>query len=126
MKRIRRAAPAAIAFALLLVPAASAEEGYASFYDESFEGKTTASGERFDPDLLTAAHPQHPPDTILRVTNLENGKSVRVRVTDHGPSKGARSEGVVVDLSKAAAERLAMTKDGKARVSVEVEKSGSN
>jgi rare lipoprotein A len=126
MRRIRRAAPAAIAFALLLVPGASAEEGYASFYDESFEGQTTASGERFDPDLLTAAHPRHPPDTILRVTNLENGKSVRVRVTDHGPSNGARSEGVVVDLSKAAAERLAMTKDGKARVSVEVEKSGSN
>lgn len=124
MRRVHTAALAAIVGAGLLVPAASAEEGYASFYDEDFEGKETASGERFDPDLLTAAHPKHPPGTILRVTNLENGKSVRVRVTDRGPAKSARREGVVVDLSEAAAEKLAMERDGKARVSVEVEKKG--
>lgn len=124
MRRVHTAALAAIVGAGLLLPAASAEEGYASFYDEDFEGKEMASGERFDPDLLTAAHPKHPPGTILRVTNLENGKSVRVRVTDRGPAKSARREGVVVDLSEAAAEKLAMERDGKARVSVEVEKKG--
>jgi rare lipoprotein A len=126
VNRIRTAACAAITGALLFAPTASAEEGYASFYDESFEGKETASGERFDPDLLTAAHPDHPPNTILRVTNLENGKSVRVRVTDHGPAKRERREGVVIDLSEAAAEKLAMTDEGKAKVSVEVEKKGES
>lgn len=125
MEITHTAALATLAGALLLVPAASAEEGYASFYDEDFEGQETASGERFDPDRLTAAHPKHPPDTILRVTNLENGKSVRVRVTDHGPAKSARREGVVIDLSEAAAEKLAMKRDGRARVSIEVEKQGA-
>ena len=97
----------------------TAEKGLASYYDEEFAGRETASGETFDPDALTAAHPSHAIGTRLRVTNEENGRSVVVRVTDRGPTDENRREGVIVDLSRAAAERLRFTEDGEARVRVE-------
>jgi peptidoglycan lytic transglycosylase len=100
-------------------PAPSVQEGLASFYGRPFEGKKTASGERFDKDELTAAHPSYPGGTVLRVTNLENSRSVRVRVTDRGPV-----EGVIIDLSRAAARRLRFTDEGRARVRVEVLRPG--
>jgi rare lipoprotein A len=104
-------------------PAAPAvQEGLASFYSRGFEGKQTASGEPFRANRLTAAHPTYPGGTILRVTNLENARSVRVRVTDRGPDKPQRGEGVIIDLSRAAAKRLAFTHDGRTRVRVEVVK----
>jgi rare lipoprotein A len=98
---------------------ADVQTGTASFYDESFQGQKTASGERFDTNALTAAHPSHEPGTRLRVTNLENDRSVEVRVTDHGPTRQNRREGVIIDLSRAAAQKLGFTKDGEARVRVE-------
>ena len=98
--------------------------GLASFYGREFHGKTTANGERFDMHGLTAAHPSYPEGTVLKVTNLENSRAVRVRVTDRGPARPVRREGVIIDLSRAAARRLRFTEDGRARVRVEVVKLG--
>jgi rare lipoprotein A len=100
------------------------EEGLASFYGGQFHGKETASGETFDKNDLTAAHPKYPGGTKLKVTNLENDRSVMVRVIDRGPAKPERREGVIIDLSRAAAKRLDFTDDGRARVRIEVVKMG--
>ena len=112
-------APPALAAGRRLV-----QEGLASFYGADFHGKTTSSGERFDMHGLTAAHPSYPGGTVLKVTNLENSRAVRVRVTDRGPTRPVRREGVIIDLSRAAARRLRFTDDGRARVRVEVVKLG--
>jgi rare lipoprotein A (peptidoglycan hydrolase) len=90
-------------------------EGSASFYSSKFHGRKTASGEWFHTDSLTAAHKHLPFGTMLRVTNLGNGKQVFVRVNDRG-MKGLRR---IVDLSPAAARQLDMIKSGVARVRVE-------
>ncbi len=87
--------------------------GTASWYGPGFHGKKTASGEPFNQNRLTAAHPRLPLGTRARVTNLKNGKAVEVRINDRGPYHGGR----IIDLSRAAARRLAM--DGTARVRVE-------
>jgi rare lipoprotein A len=86
--------------------------GQASWYGPGFHGKKTASGELFDPNRLTAAHPRLPLGTRARVTNLHNGKAVEVTINDRGPHGGGR----IIDLSRAAARRLAM--GGTARVSI--------
>ena len=96
------------------------QTGLASFYGRAFDGKKTASGEHFDSDELTAAHPTYPLGTRVRVANLEKGGSVVVRITDRGPAARYRREGVIIDLSRAAATRLHMRKDGRARVRVQV------
>jgi len=90
--------------------------GTASFYGPGFHGKKTASGERFDMYGLSAAHRTLPFGTVLRVTNLANGKTVEVRVNDRGPFKRGR----VLDLSVGAARRLDMVGTGTARVRCEV------
>ncbi len=87
-----------------------------SYYAEDFHGKKTASGERFDMNGLTAAHRTLPFGTRLRVTNLENGKSVMVRVNDRGPFAKDR----ILDVSKAAAKELVMTGKGTVRAKLEV------
>jgi rare lipoprotein A len=76
----------------------------------------TANGERFDTNLLTAAHKTLPFDTIVEVTHLENGKRVEVRINDRGPFV----EGRVIDLSRAAAEAIDMTAQGIAMVEVRI------
>lgn len=86
--------------------------GEASWYD--FEGQTTANGETMDPDRLTAAHPTLPFGTKLEVENVENGRTVVVRVNDRGPYDGDR----IIDVSKEAAERLDMVEDGVTEVEV--------
>jgi rare lipoprotein A len=91
------------------------EEGIASWYGPGFHGNYTASGERFDKYDMTAAHTTLPMPSIVRVTNLDNGKSAIVRVNDRGPFKENR----IIDLSKKAAEALDMTKTGTARVRVQ-------
>ena len=88
------------------------EEGEASWYD--FEGQTTANGETMDPERLTAAHPTLPFGTKLEVENVENGRTVVVRVNDRGPYDGDR----IIDVSKEAAERLDMVEDGVTEVEV--------
>ena len=90
--------------------------GTASWYGPGFNGKKTASGERFDQNKLTAAHRSLPLDTVVKVTNLDNGKAVKVEINDRGPYSGKR----VIDLSRAAARKLDMTDDGTARVRIEV------
>lgn len=90
-------------------------EGTASYYGRAHHGKRTASGERFDQNALTAAHRNLPFGTRLKVTNLDNGRSVVVRVNDRGPSSRSR----IVDLSRGAAERLDMLRTGTAPVRLE-------
>lgn len=88
--------------------------GKASWYGPGFAGRKTASGERFDPRSLTAAHRTLPFGTTVRVTNTDNGKSVVVRINDRGPYTGKR----IIDLSKAAAREIGMLHAGTAGVEV--------
>lgn len=90
--------------------------GMASWYGPGFHGKATASGERFDQGKLTAAHRTLPFGTVLRVTNLQNGRSVEVRINDRGPFVRGR----ILDLSKGAAKKLRMIDAGVVRVRVKV------
>ena len=92
---------------------ASASGGVASFYSDDQE---TASGEKFDKNELTAAHPSLPFGTRLRVTNVSPGRSVTVRVNDRGPYVRGR----VVDVSYSAAEALGMVNAGVANVKLDV------
>jgi rare lipoprotein A len=105
------------------VPAAPAAEqptftqtGLASWYGAAHQGQLTADGEHFDRAAFTAAHPNLAIGTIVRVTNLTTGKSIKVRINDRGP----RARHRVIDLSQAAAHALALQGDGVARVSLEV------
>jgi rare lipoprotein A (peptidoglycan hydrolase) len=91
--------------------------GEASFYGAGFHGKKTATGEKFDQNDKTAAHPTLPLGTKATVTNLENGTSVDVKINDRGPYVKGRD----IDLSKGAAKELGMTKDGVAPVKIEAE-----
>jgi rare lipoprotein A len=95
-------------------------EGLASYYGAAFHGKITASGRPFDMNAMIAAHPSYPFGTLLRVTNLNNGRSVQVRVQDRGPARHPQAEGVIIDLSQRAAERLGFIRQGRARVRLEV------
>lgn len=107
----------AINFLLLTSLSAQSEEfGLASYYSDLFHGKPTASGEAYDKNKFTCAHKTHPFGTMLRITRLDNNKSVQVRVTDRGPFISGR----VVEVSKAAAELIGLVADGSARVKVEV------
>ena len=87
-------------------------EGEASYYGRKFAGRPTASGERFDPELPTAAHRTLPLGSRVRVTNTRNGESVVVRVNDRGPFHARR----VIDLSRGAARQIGMLESGTARV----------
>ena len=90
------------------------ETGIASWYGPTFYGKNTANGEIYDGNKLTAAHRTLPMPVNVRVTNLENGKSITVRVNDRGPY----ARGRIIDLSRHAAELLDMVQTGTARVRV--------
>ena len=107
-----------------LAPQESAEKkrtdalhGIASWYGTVFNGRTTASGERFNMYAMTACHPTLPFGTLVRVVNLDNKKSVIVKITDRGDLV---DEGRIIDLSFGAAQRLAMTKIGLAHVDLQV------
>jgi rare lipoprotein A len=91
-------------------------EGVASYYADEFHGKQTSNGEIYDMNSLTAAHRTFPFGTKVRITNLENGKIVVVRVNDRGPFH----EGRIIDLSLAAAKELDLVRSGTARVKIEV------
>ena len=95
-------------------------EGFATYYGKEFHGRTTASGARFDMQQLVAAHPSYPFGTVLRVTNLTTGRSVRVRVVDRGPAAGAQAAGILIDLSYKAADTLRFVREGRTRVRLEV------
>jgi rare lipoprotein A len=93
-------------------------KGEASYYADSLAGRKTASGERYDPQAFTAAHRRLPFGTVLRVVRLDTGAEVYVRVNDRGPFARRR----ILDLSRAAAERLGMLRAGVVDVRVEVVK----
>lgn len=90
--------------------------GIASYYSDALDGNTTASGQPYDRNALTAAHRTLPFGTQVRVTNLENGASVVLRVNDRGPFV----EGRVIDVSRRAAEALDFVRQGLVRVEVRV------
>jgi rare lipoprotein A len=94
----------------------SAEQGLASYYADIYQGNTTANGERYDGDDMTAAHRTLAFGTRVKVTNLDNGESVVVRINDRGP----HVDGRIIDVSRAAAEVLGMVDSGTAEVRVEV------
>ena len=92
------------------------QTGHASWYGPGFHGRKTASGVVFDQTELTAAHRNLPLGSKVRVTNLENAKSVEVEINDRGPFVPGR----IIDLSRAAARVLGMLEDGITRVRVEL------
>ncbi|BCR22145.1 septal ring lytic transglycosylase RlpA family protein [Borrelia sp. HM] len=94
----------------------SAIVGLASWYGEAFHGKVTANGEKFDMTALTAAHKELPFNTVVKVTNLLNNRTVIVRINDRGPFRKDR----IIDLSKSAAEKLDFLGIGVAPVKVEI------
>jgi rare lipoprotein A len=92
------------------------ETGFASYYNDTFHGDPTASGELYDKNGLTAAHREYPFGTLVRVTNLDNGKSVVVRINDRGPHQKER----IIDVSGQAARELDLVRMGVAKVTIEV------
>jgi rare lipoprotein A len=91
--------------------------GYATWYGAEFAGHRTASGERFDPSKMTAAHRSLPFGTWVDVARVDTGQSVRVRITDRGPF-GHKER--IIDLSREAAKELGILKQGPTRVKVTV------
>ncbi len=92
------------------------QRGVASWYGDEFDGWLTASGEVYDMHALTAAHRTLPFGTVVRVTNAENGRQVRVRINDRGPYANGR----IIDLSYGAARQLGLVASGVAAVQLEV------
>ncbi len=96
------------------------EIGEASFYSDNFHGRLTASGEKYNKNAFTAAHKLLAFGTIIKVTRIDNNKSIEVRINDRGPF----IEGRIVDLSRVAAEKLGLTRDGITDVSITVLENG--
>jgi rare lipoprotein A len=82
------------------------------------KGRKTANGEKYNPKEMTAAHRTLPFNTIVKVTNLDNGKSCKVRINDRGPAKWTHR---LIDLSKTAADKLGYSKKGVTRVRIEAD-----
>jgi len=122
---------AALILVMLLLPSQTAEtaripsvqHGLASYYGPGFHGRETASGTIFNQAAMTAAHRTLPLGTVVRVTNLENGRVVTLKVTDRGPYGRNYRKGTIIDVSKGAARRLHFLEDGLVRVTVEVVRS---
>lgn len=104
------------AFTEKAAAASSPETGKASWYGAKWHGRKTASGERYNMESMTAAHKRLPFGSLVRVTRVDCGKSTIVRINNRGPY----CRGRVIDLSKAAARKLGMLKDGVAKVRLEV------
>jgi rare lipoprotein A len=128
---------AAVAVLILLISAAidaapsrraqrrhTVQVGLASFYGPGFDGDRTASGVAFDQRQLVSAHRTLPLGSLVKVTNLENGRSVVVRVIDRGPFGRNHRKGCIIDVSRAAARRLQFLRRGLAHVRLQVLKFG--
>ena len=120
---LKVAAGATLSLMLVVAPAlpqAHAHEsvlsGVASWYGPGFHGRTTANGEQYNMNDMTAAHKSLAFGTRVKVTNQTNGKSVVVRINDRGPYVGSR----IIDLSKSAAQAIDMIGPGTAAVTVEI------
>lgn len=94
-----------------------AQEGIASWYGTDFHGKRTANGDKYDMNEVTAAHPTLPMPSVVKVTNLDNGRVLKVTVNDRGPFHSSR----IIDLSRRAAQLLGFYEAGTARVRVEID-----
>ena len=119
MKAPNRGIVVAVVFVVLGmagIALAQSEEGVANFYNDSFQGKKTSSGEPYDKNGLTAAHKKLAYGTKVKVTNVANGKSVIVTIND---KLGAKSP-AIIDVTRHAAEELDFVKAGKAKVKLEV------
>ena len=116
MSRSIRAALIAVSCSLAVPAWAQPSSGPASWYGPGFHGRTTANGETFDQNALTAAHRTLPFGTQVRVTYEGTGESVVVRINDRGPFHGNR----VIDLSKEAAEEIGLLSSGVGQVRLEV------
>ncbi|RYY99676.1 MAG: septal ring lytic transglycosylase RlpA family protein [Chitinophagaceae bacterium] len=113
--------PLLLLSALLLLSSCArtlTESGKASYYADKFEGRKTANGETFRQKKYTAAHRTLPFGTRVKVTNLDNGKTVKVKVNDRGPFVAGR----IIDLSRAAAGDLGLVQSGVARVQIRYKK----
>ncbi|MEX2336854.1 MAG: septal ring lytic transglycosylase RlpA family protein [Fulvivirga sp.] len=95
---------------------AQMQEGRASFYADKFEGRTTANGEIYSHSKLTAAHKILPFGTMVRITNLENNRSIVARINDRGPFIAGR----IIDLSRSAAQKLRFIRQGVIEVKIEI------
>jgi rare lipoprotein A len=118
-----------VALLLFTKPAGSTapprvQVGLASWYGPGFHGDRTASGEIFDQREMVAAHRSLPLGSVVRVTNLENGRRVVLRVIDRGPYGRNYRKGTIIDVSRGAARRLDFIRDGLVRVRVEVVRLG--
>ncbi len=101
-------------------PVSNVQHGLASYYGPGFHGRPTASGRIFDQQQMVAAHRTLPLGTVVRVTNLKNGRAVTLRVIDRGPYGRNVRKGAIIDVSKGAARRLHFLRDGLVRVRVEI------
>jgi len=101
------------------------EVGLASYYGPGFNGEPTASGEVFDERKLVAASRTLPLGSVVHVTNLENGRTVRLRIIDRGPYGRNHRKGCIIDVSKGAARKLHFIRDGIVHVRVLVEQFGA-
>lgn len=104
-----------VMMSMMVATSILAEEGMASYYADSLQGNATASGEPYNKDDLTAAHRTLEFGTRVKVTNLDNGKSVIVRINDRGPHSKSR----IIDVSGAAGAKLGLLDSGTAKVSLE-------
>ena len=104
------------------VNAQQEQYGQASYYSDAYHGKKTASGQKYDKNKMTAAHNDYPFGSTIKVTHLENKKSVTVKVIDRGPY----IKGRIVDLSRAAAQQIGLINDGVAEVKVELVRGGKS
>ena len=120
-KRLNLSLLLALCCSIVLSAQSNDEWGIASYYHDSFHGKETAYGVKYDKKAMTAAHRELPYGTMVRVTRLDNNKSVVVKVTDKGPYKRGR----VIDLSRTAAEQIGLIRDGLTEVKLEVVKRGT-
>jgi len=96
--------------------------GIASYYGKKYHKKKTANGEIFNMNKVSAAHKTYPLGTVVRVTNLSNGKKLKVRINDRGPFVDGR----ILDLSLKAAKKLGFVSQGTTKVKIEVLKLGDN
>lgn len=96
------------------VEVSGTETGMASYYAESYNGKKTANGEIYSSSEMTAAHKKLPFGTKVKVTNLSNGKSVKVRINDRGPFVSGR----IIDLTRSAAKKIDMIGKGVVKVKI--------
>jgi rare lipoprotein A len=116
LKPVKRLFVCLFLFSATLAAADPQLEGLASWYGGKFHGRLTSSGEVFDTNEMTAAHKSLPFGTMVKVTNLDNGKTATVKINDRGPFV----EGRIIDLSRAAADELNMVGQGVARVTLEI------